>query len=142
MEDKKSIFRRLFEKYREIIMYCIFGGVTTVVSWLTFSICEAVFGLDLYWSGIVSWIIAVTVAFITNKLWVFESKSWKLKLVLVEGVAFYGGRILTGILEVIAVPALSDWGMDMSLFGVDALPAKMLVSVVIIILNYVLSKLF
>ncbi|MEG0035929.1 MAG: GtrA family protein, partial [Oscillospiraceae bacterium] len=111
MEDKKSIFRRLFEKYREFIMYCIFGGVTTLVSWLTFSICEAVFGLDLYWSGIVSWIIAVTVAFITNKLWVFESKSWKLKLVLVEGVAFYGGRILTGVFEVIAVPALSDWGM-------------------------------
>jgi putative flippase GtrA len=91
-------------------------------------------------AGVIAWIIAVIFAFVTNKLWVFESKSWNARLVTGEALTFFGGRIATGLLEVIAVPAFVSWGFDMKLFGVDGLPAKIAVSVAIVILNYILSK--
>lgn len=144
MAEKPNGLNILFEKYKEIIMYCIFGVVTTLVSWVIYSLCMAVLPLALdpkmYISGIVSWIIAVAVAFVTNKLWVFDSKSWEAKLVIKEAISFVGGRAFTGILEVIAVPALVKLGLDMVLFGTEGLPAKIIVSVVIVILNYILSK--
>ncbi|NLH01882.1 MAG: GtrA family protein [Clostridiales bacterium] len=140
VEEKPWLQRILFEKYRELTMYCIFGVSTTIVNWLIYSICVAVLSIDLYTSGIIAWIVAVIVAFVTNKLWVFESKSWEYRTVLAEALTFFGGRIATGALEVVAVPALVKWGFDFVLFGVDGLPAKILVSVTIVILNYLLSK--
>jgi len=148
VEDKPSALKVLFDKYHEIIMYCIFGVVTTLVSWIVYSLCErglsSISGLnndlEMVIAGVVSWIVAVSVAFVTNKLWVFESKSWERKLVWKEAVTFYGGRGLTGLIEVAAVPALVKCGFDLVLFGVDGLPAKIVVSIVIMVLNYFLSK--
>lgn len=140
MEERKTGFRALYEKYREFINYSIFGVTTTIVSWVVYSLCERGLGLSLRWSGVVSWIIAVMFAFVTNKLYVFDSRSWKPALVAKEAVTFIGGRVLTGAIEVEAVPRLVDWGFDMTLFGVEGLPAKILASVVIVILNYILSK--
>lgn len=169
MEEKPSVLRVLFDKYREIIMYCIFGVITTIISWLVYSVCEITFSsvqvtnpgivkfvswiieitgdntdvntfIIIILSGVISWVIAVAVAFVTNKLWVFGSKSWEGRLVWKEAITFFGGRILTGILEIIAVPAFVSWGFNMKLFGIDGLPAKILISVAIVILNYILSK--
>ena len=163
VEEKPSLLRGLFEKYREIIMYCIFGVITTIINWLVYSIYVRVvpandyasgfptwfqelvvsrlhLDIKLIYAGVIAWIVAVIVAFVTNKLWVFESKSWNAKLVLGEALTFFGGRIATGLLEVVAVPAFVAWGFDATLFGVDGLPAKIVVSVAIVILNYILSK--
>lgn len=169
MEDKHLSLRVLFNKYREIIMYLIFGVLTTLVSWVVYSICEIAFSglkvtsptvvnlisqllekmgdntdvstfIVMIISGVISWIVAVSVAFVTNKIWVFDSRSWEHSLVKTEALTFYGGRILTGIIEIIAVPALVGAGLNMTLFGVDGLPAKIVVSVLIMILNYLLSK--
>ena len=140
MAQIPSQYKEFFEKHREIIMYCIFGVITTIVSWLVYSICQAWLGLNLYYCGIISWILAVIVAFITNKLYVFDSKSWKPALALAEFITFVGGRALTGVLEIVAVPMLVSWGFDATLFGVEGLPAKISMTVVIVILNYILSK--
>jgi len=163
VEEKPSVVRKFFNKYREIIMYCIFGGITTIINWLVYSIYVRVvpandyasgfptwfqelvvsrlhLDIKLLYAGVIAWIVAVLVAFVTNKLWVFESKSWNAKLVLGEALTFFGGRIATGLLEVVAVPAFVAWGFDVTLFGVDGLPAKIVISVAIVILNYILSK--
>lgn len=163
MKEKPSVFLELFKKYREIIMYCIFGLSTTVVNWVIYSIYVRVvpvndyaagfptwfqelivsrlhLDIKLLYAGVIAWIVAVIFAFVTNKLWVFESKSWNAKLVTGEALTFFGGRIATGILEVVAVPAFVAWGFDATLFGVDGLPAKIVISVAIVILNYILSK--
>jgi len=140
VENKNSGLLALYHKYKELINYIIFGGVTTLVNWVSYSVCEGVFDLSLRLSGVISWIVAVLVAFVTNKLWVFDSKSWNPALVMKEFVTFIGGRILTGIIEIEGVPRLVDWGFDMTLFGVEGLPAKILISVIIVILNYILSK--
>ncbi len=163
VEEKPSVFRGLLEKYHEIIMYCIFGAATTIVNWVIYSACVKIMpvydysngfpswfqefivsrlhlDIKLIYAGIVAWVVAVIFAFVTNKLWVFESKSWKGKLVLGEALTFFGGRIATGLLEVVAVPAFVTWGFNVTLFGIDGLPAKIVVSVAIVILNYILSK--
>ncbi len=140
MDQKPSRFRELLEKYREFILYAFFGIFTTGSSWLSYGICEAILHMNLYYSGIVSWITAVTVAFVTNKLWVFESKSWKLPVLAKEVLTFFGGRAITGVFEVVGVPALVEIGVDQTLLGVEGFVAKMLVTAIVILFNYIVSK--
>ncbi|NLV86040.1 MAG: GtrA family protein [Clostridiales bacterium] len=140
MEDKIPTVWSFIKRHREFIMYFIFGLLTTFVNWLIYSLCVRTLGLDLYSSGIIAWIIAVSTAFITNKIWVFKSCGWKALQLIREAFTFFGGRLLTGVLEVAAVPALVSWGFNQTLFGVEGLPAKIIVSFVIVILNYIISK--
>ncbi len=140
MDDKSRYRRDLFDNYREQIMYCVFGVSTTLICWLVYSICERFIGLNLYYCGMVSWAVAVVIAFVTNKLWVFHSKSWAPELVAKEAVTFFGGRAITGVLETLAVPLLVDAGFNMTIFNVRGLPAKMAVTVAFVILNYFMSK--
>lgn len=140
MDRKPSRLRELLEKYREFILYAFFGIFTTGSSWLSYGICEAIFHMNLYYSGVVSWITAVTVAFVTNKLWVFESKSWKLSVLVREVFTFFGGRAITGLFEVVGVPVLVKIGVDQTLFGVEGFVAKMIVTAIVILFNYIVSK--
>ncbi len=140
--------KSLFVKYKEIIMYLFFGVLTTAVSWLSYAVFEILFGLIIPDAGlkialanVLSWICAVLFAYITNKLWVFESKSWEKKLLIKEIISFVGSRLLTAPLEWVGVPLLVAVGLDATLFGIDGMIAKVVVSVAVVILNYVFSKL-
>lgn len=139
----------LFLKYKEIIMYLIFGVLTTLVSWGSYALFEIVFGTFIHGTivlssvaNVLSWIVAVLFAFITNKLWVFESKSFKSAVLIKELVSFVGSRLATGVLEWIGVPLLMLIGLNQSIFGIEGMLAKVVVSVIVVILNYILSKLF
>lgn len=132
--------KELYLKYKEILNYLIFGVLTTAVSWVTFSLFVKAIGMSVGVGNVLSWICAVAFAFVTNKLFVFESKTWKPTVALRELVSFVGSRLLTGVIEWIGVPFLSTHGLTYQLFGVKGLLAKMVVSIVVIILNYVLSK--
>ena len=99
--------KELFIKYKEIIMYLIFGVATTGVNWVVYSLLmKAVLvhapGSDdvkMTVSNVIAWIAAVIFAFITNKLWVFESKSWVPKVAAREFVSFVASRLATGVIE-------------------------------------------
>lgn len=135
----------LVKKYWEVISYLFWGGMTTLVSWGSYSIFVYAFG-DKEWNvavaNVLSWICAVLFAYVTNKLWVFNSKSWSLKVVLPEAAKFLSARIVTGIFEIVSVPLLVELGLDQTILGIDGMAAKVLVSVVVVLLNYVFSKLF
>lgn len=146
--------KELYKKHKEIISYIFFGALTTAVSFVSYTVFVLVldslgaknislFGatLSVCAANIVSWVCAVLFAFITNKLWVFESKSFEKSVALAEFVKFISSRIATGVLEIVLVPFLIWIGLSQSLFGVDGLVAKLVVTVIVIILNYVLSKL-
>ena len=77
--------QELFMKYKEIIMYLIFGAGTTGVNWIIYTLLM-VFGnvINMTIANIIAWAGAVAFAYITNKLWVFESKSWSPNVVLKE----------------------------------------------------------
>ena len=134
------MLKELWRKYKEVVSYLFFGVATTVVNWIVYSIMNAVLGASMNTSNVVAWVIAVLFAFVTNKLFVFESKKWKGKEALEELVKFVGARVATGRVEIVGVPVLYQLGMNQSVFGVDGMVAKVVVSVVVIVLNYVFSK--
>lgn len=139
---------KLYRAYKEAIDYLFWGGMTTVVSWGSYTLFVLLLqgmmgeGSVVFLSNIGSWVCAVSFAFVTNKLWVFQSKSWTGGVVFPELTRFLSSRIATGIFEMIAVPALVAIGLNQTIFGIDGMVSKVLVSVAVVILNYILSKLF
>ena len=133
--------RKLYEKYKELIHYVFFGGATTAVNWVVYALLVELLHADITLSNAIAWAAAVLFAFITNKLFVFESKSFAPATVLKEGLSFLGSRVLSGILEIVGPTALMAIGLDMPLFGIDGFAAKLVVSLFVIVLNYVLSTL-
>ena len=150
MEKIKAVF----VKHKEIISYVFFGALTTAVSFVSYSLFVLFFNalgfknvqffgasLAVLIANILSWVCAVVFAFVTNKLWVFESKSFEKAVVMPEFLKFLSSRIATGVLEIVLVPLLVSLGLGFALFSIDGLLAKLIVTVLVIILNYVLSKL-
>lgn len=126
------------KRLKEMVSYLFWGGLTTLVSWLTFSLFSWLTGRVIL-SNLLSWLCAVAFAFVTNKQWVFESKDWKAKTVWREAGTFLSARLITGVLEWVGVPVLAAWGEP--LLGIEGLGAKMGVTVAVILLNYIFSKL-
>lgn len=127
------------KKHREVLSYLFFGVGTTVVNLLLYTVTISM-GVDMTVSNAIAWFGAVVFAFITNKLFVFDSKCWELKTTLKEASKFLGARIFSGILEIILPTVLFYIGLDHYLFGIEGFLAKIIVSVIVIILNYILSK--
>lgn len=137
----------LFFKHKEILMYLIIGGLTTVVNWIVYAVCtQAItFSTDtvnIFLANVIAWIISVAFAYITNKLFVFESYSWKPIFVIRELALFVSARLATGLIEILGVPFLVGLGLNQTLFGIEGMLCKLVVSVLVVILNYVFSKLF
>lgn len=147
---------QLINRYGEVISYLFWGVATTLVSWGTYILfiflfrngndVISLFGMEMavtvLVSNILSWVCAIIFAFVVNKLWVFRSKSWKKSVWISELWKFLSARIVTGILEIVAVPLLVGMGLDQTIFGVEGMVVKVLVSVAVVLLNYVFSKLF
>ena len=148
------MIKGILKKYREVISYLFWGIMTTVVSWVTYGIFVSVINinntniamvslpLNVLIANIFSWVCAIVFAFTTNKFWVFCSKSGKVSVFVPELVRFVSARAVTGILEIIAVPLLVGIGMNQNIIGIEGALAKVIVSVVVIILNYIFSKMF
>lgn len=140
--------KELFVKYKEIILYLIFGGLTTVVSIASFWIFDRIFGVELVMlSNTLSWVFAVAFAYVVNKLFVFESKSWKGNVIAKELVSFIGARLFSlgvesaGMALFIYVLRFDKIGFE--IFGIvitGQLIAKTILQVVVVIMNYFFSK--
>ena len=125
--------------HREAIMYVIMGGFTTLVTWASYA-GFVHFGIAEEVSNVLSWICGVVFAFVVNKWFVFNSKTLKPKELGREIVFFFGSRIFTLIVAVVAFPVLIDIGVDQELFGTPGMVAKIITSIIGIVLNWVLSK--
>lgn len=122
------------EKYRDILSYLFFGVLTTGVSFLTYALFHRA-GFSAAVSNVLSWVLAVAFAFLTNKPFVFKSHDWSLKTLLPELGAFVGCRIGSGLLETVFLALTVD------LCGFSSLWMKVIASVMVVILNYIGSKL-
>lgn len=133
--------KELYTKYKEVINYLIFGVLTTIVSLATkylllFTILDAENGIQLQIAVIISWIVACTFAYITNRIWVFESKS---KEVVKEAIKFYVSRLATlGLEMLIMFIFVTALGLNTRMW---VIVWTIFAQVVIVIGNYVLSKL-
>ncbi len=126
--------KRLWIKYKEYILYVLFGCITAAVNYGVFVLCRYVFHMDIVTTNVLAWIFAVLAAFITNKIWVFESKSLKLKVMLKEFVQFVIARALTLVIETFLL-----W-LFVNKFHVNDLIMKIITNIIVIILNYIFSK--
>ena len=127
---------------KTIYMYLVVGGFVTLISWVAYAICAKYMGISIAASGVVAWIVGVTVAYILNKVLVFESKSWEPKKVVEESIKFVSSRLLTGLLVVVLTPALVYIGISQTLFNIPGFWARAISNVLEIVLNYVASKVF
>lgn len=124
--------KQLFNRHKEIILYVFFGGLTTVVSVGSF-ILLAEWGIHPLIANVLSWILAVGFAYITNRRWVFCASPAE-KFRWTEPLAFYGGRLLTLGLEEALLLIFGFW------LGMNAKAVKLAAQVVVLITNYILSK--
>ena len=152
----------LIRKYKEPILYIIFGVLTTLVNIVVYYLMADVVFIYYLVANVIAWVSSVLFAFVTNKLFVFESKSWKGTVVLPEMGGFFLARFATGVVDMVLMWLLVDvllWnqvglgiGTEGYVFGSvmdmqqvlcsGEMLAKVLVNVVIIVLNYVASKLW
>ncbi len=117
--------KELLLKYKEVIMYLIFGVATTLVNWIVYSLLMKISAINMTVSNAIAWFVAVVFAYITNKLFVFESKSWKLTEVWKEVVKFFRARIATGVIgDWRTSVIILYWSQKQSLFGVEGFLAK------------------
>jgi len=123
----------VFQAHHEKIMYLFFGGLTTAVNYAVYFICTRLFAQPELAANAVAWVVAVLFAFVTNRLWVFESKR-KGGAVLRELGAFAAARVLSLLLEMgILFLFVTVWGMW-------DLPVKLAANVLVVVLNYFASK--
>lgn len=133
--------RKILVKHKEILLYLIFGISTTVVNWIIYFLFTEWFGTEMTISNAVAWTGAVIFAFVTNKLFVFDSRSMSLNVVLKEGISFLGARIFSGLFEIFLPTILFNLGINQSFWGIEGFWAKAIVSIIVVVLNYALSKL-
>ena len=127
--------KSFIKKYKSVLLYLFFGVCTTVINvfvyWLSYNVCA----LPNIASTIIAWVVAVTFAFFTNKIWVFGSSQFTAKLFLYELASFFLCRLVTGVLEVAIMYVTVDrlaWNGPLW---------KLLTNFIVIVLNYVASKL-
>lgn len=127
---------KLYKKYEEIINYLIVGVLTTLVSIVAYFIFAKIFGINYLISNVISWIISVAFAYVTNKLFVFKDKEKDKKQVLIQVYQFVKYRLLSLIIDVLLMYVFVE------LIKMDDMIAKVINQVIVIVLNYVFSKLF
>lgn len=140
--------KALLRKHREILLYVVFGALTTLVNYIVYFACKAV-GLTYSPSTVVAWVLAVTFAYCTNRIWVFKSKSRGAKRIFKEMGLFVAARLFSLILEL----GIMFVGMSLlhaGLFVIEGLGrewpvgefiTKTVAQVIIVISNYFFSKL-
>ena len=133
--------KELYLKYKEIINYLIVGGLTTVVSLVTYYACVLTFldpnnPLQLQIANVISWIFAVAFAYVTNRKWVFHSQATGRKEITKEILSFYGCRVATGVVDWLCMFIFAD------LLHMNDLVIKLAANILVIILNYIASKLW
>ena len=125
----------LIEKYWDILSYLFFGVCTTIVNYLIYIPCYNFWGLSASVSNMVAWVVAVAFAYLTNKPFVFRSNDWSAATVIPELTKFIGCRIGSGAAETLILFFTVD------LLGWNGNIWKLLTQIMVVVLNYIGSKL-
>lgn len=136
MKKIEELVKYYYEKYKSQILYIFFGAITTFINIISYYVSFNVLGISNVVSTIIAWVFAVIFAFITNKIWVFDSKSWEPEIAIKELISFISVRLLTGLFDL----AIMYIGVDVLKF--NGMIMKILSNVFVLIANYIGSKLF
>ena len=135
MQEKRDIFDRMmalpllnifepfYKKNKEVLLYLFFGGLTFIVSIVTYAVFNVSMGINELIANVMSWVLAVLFAFATNRVWVFQAPTHTITEFLRQMLSFFGGRVVTWL-------------------GFNSMVVKVIAQVIVIVLNYVISKFF
>ncbi len=129
-------WKNIYNKYKEVILYLLFGGLTTLVNFATYAALAHLLHWPTVLSTAVAWFLSVLFAYITNKIWVFESRTNTLRALLRETLAFFACRVFSGVLDLLIMWVCVD------LLFLNDLVIKILSNVLVVVLNYLFSKLW
>ena len=127
--------KEIYFKYKELINYLIFGGLTTIVNFICYYIFARMIGIDEVISSALSWFFSVLFAYITNKMFVFDSKTKGIKNLIRECISFFLARILSGILC-----DIGSFALMVKVFNINDIISKIITQVMVVIVNYIFSK--
>ncbi len=130
-----KLLKSLFLKYRELILYVFFGGLTTLVNWAGYWLLADVFHVPYLWATAIAQILSILFAYVTNRIWVFESKAKGFSAVFWEMVRFFGCRAASFVLDLVCM-RIGVGGLH-----INDMVMKLLSNVIVVIVNYVFSKL-
>lgn len=128
--------KKLWKRWKQIFLYLFFGGVTTVVNIVAFFISYELLGINSIISTVLAWIAAVAVAYITNKIFVFESITATLRELIREITAFLSCRLVSLGADVFIMWLFNE------ILGYNAVLVKILANFIVVVMNYIFSKLF
>ena len=134
--------RAFLGKYREQLLSLIFGGLTTAIDWaisfLLYYLWDGVMQTTpalVHVADVIAWVAAVTFAFVTNRIWVFESCKKGFLPIMGELCSFAGGRVFTLLLQEAVMAVFVTW------LGLNKYVFRILAAILVIVLNYFISKL-
>lgn len=140
-----NTIKRLFCKYREAILYVFFGGLTTLINIIVYGACTQLLHLSTGVSNALAWVLSVLFAYFTNRKWVFESAARQPRELLREFSSFVSCRLGTGVMDqiimVLGVDVLGARFIPAAYADLWSMGLKVASNVLVIILNYVFSKL-
>lgn len=131
-----SIFNPFYKKYKEVLLYLFFGGLTTFISIGSYAFFDISMHMDPMIANIFSWILAVLFAYVTNRIWVFDSNAEGMKGIIQEMVSFFGGRVATLLMEEVILY------VGINLLGMNSIGVKVAAQILVLVGNYLISKLF
>lgn len=124
-----------YNKIKEILWYGFFGVLTTLVNIISFYLLDKT-GMNVYLNNFIAWFLSVLFAFVTNKLFVFNSKSLDKKVIMKEVISFFFFRILSLGID------MAGMYICISMMNMNRMISKVLMNVVVIVANYIFSKIF
>ena len=130
-----NIFEDVYKKYKEVLLYLFFGGMTTVISIGSYSYCDVGLHIDPLVANIISWILAVLFAYVTNKIWVFSAQTYGIGELFLEMIHFFGGRLFTLVLEEEIL------FIFINKLHFNSILVKIAAQFMVLVLNYMISKL-
>ena len=122
------------ENKKEIVLYLFFGGLTFLVSVFSFSLFHVQMNMNELVANVLSWILAVSFAFFTNRIWVFKAPTNNVASFLKQMCSFFAGRIFTLVIEEVILYIF------ITRLAFHSLTVKVSAQIIVILLNYVISK--
>lgn len=125
----------LYLNYKEVVNYLVFGGLTTIVNFVAYCIFAKLFGIDEVLSSGIAWVCGVIFAYVTNKIFVFDSKTETKKELLKECASFFLARVVSGI-----TCDVGTFALMVKVFNINDIVSKIVTQVMVVIVNYLFSK--
>lgn len=131
-----NIFEPFYQKNKEILLYLFFGGLTFIVSIASYVFFDVIFSMNELVANVLSWILAVSFAYVTSRIWVFDASTTTMREFLKQIISFFGGRVATLVIEELILLVF------VTLLQFPSVPVKVVAQIMVIVLNYIISKLF